>query len=189
MLKVASCAAVALLTAGAANAQDTAIWNDDIDGWAVVVDRTINDSCFIIAGFGNNVYLRFQFNLPQQNIQMIVADAAWDSLETGTEYDLNVAFGDREPWTGLAKGHRWQDVLPSLVLSVPVANHQAADFIDDFTAVNSVRISFDGTEIANLPLKGVDEAVQAMLDCQAAMSEVDHSVLDADPFAGKGGRI
>lgn len=189
MLKSATGAVAALLMASAAVAEDTAIWDDDIDGWAVVVDRTIDNSCFIIAGFGDNVYLRFQFNLPQQNIQMIVADAKWDSLETGVDYDLDIAFGDREPWRGMAKGHRWQDVLPSLVLSVPVANREAADFIKDFTGVGSVRISSEGSEIANLPLRGAGEAVEAMLDCQGAMSEAGQSVSETDPFAKKHGNI
>ena len=170
MFKSVCGAVVALMVANAAQSQDTVTWNDDVQGWSVAIDRTIDDSCFIISAYEGDVFLRFQFNATQNNIQFIVANINWASLESGGDYDLEVAFGDHEPWMGIAKGYRWNDILPSLVLSVPVANSQASEFMREFTAMDTVRVSYEGTEIANLALSGSRDAVAEMMDCQAAMS-------------------
>lgn len=184
MLKIACGAVFALCTAGASMAQDTVTWKDDIQGWSVAIDRTINDSCFIISGFEDDLFLRFQFNAAQQNVQFIVANIQWDSLESGEDYDMEVAFGDLDAWSGMAQGHRWNDILPSLVLSVPIADQQASHFMKEFTATDSVRISHDGTQIASLALAGAGEAVQSMMDCQAAMSKANDAQKSGnDPFA------
>jgi len=177
-------AMLALGAASTAMAQDIVTWKDNIGGWRIVVDRTIDDSCFIISEFEDNVLLRFQFNVAQQNVQFIVASVLWDSLETGEDYDLEVTFGDYDTWFGMAKGHRWNDILPSLVLSVPVADRQASEFMKEFTAKNSVRISHNGDEIANLNLAGTHDAVASMLDCQATMSHVNFSKeLETEPLS------
>jgi hypothetical protein len=184
MLKIMCGAVFALCSSGAAIAQDTVTWKDNIEGWTVVIDRTIDNSCFIISGFEDELLLRFQFNAVQQNVQFIVANINWDSLESGQDYDMEVAFGNRDSWAGTAKGHRWNDILPSLVMSVPVANQQASNFMKEFTAMGSVSISHEGSEIANLALSGADEAVASMLDCQAAMANSKPlKKLGSDPFA------
>ena len=186
MLKIACGAVFALMSTGAAVAQDTVTWKDDVQGWSVAIDRTIENSCFIISGFDNELFLRFQFNATQQNVQFIVASIQWDSLKNGEDYDLEVAFGDLDAWTATAKGHRWNDILPSLVMSVPIADQQASHFMKEFTEMGSVSISHDGAEIANLALTGADEAVASMLDCQVSMSKANKSKQSGkDPFAPK----
>ncbi len=184
MLKIAFGTVLALAAANAAVAQDIVTWKENIQGWRIVVDRTIEDSCFIISEFEDDVLLRFQFNVSQQNVQFIVASLLWDTLETGEEYDLDVTFGEFDTWSGVATGHRWNDILPSLVLSVPVEDRQASEFIKEFTEKRSVRIAHNGSEIAHLALSGTNEAVASMLDCQASMSQVNHSTdPDSNQFA------
>jgi len=186
MLKIAFGALFALSMASAATAQDTVIWKDNVQGWNVAIDRTIGNSCFIISGFEDNVFLRFQFNATQKNVQLIVASVNWDSLETGQDYDVEVAFGSLDAWSGTAKGHRWNEILPSLVLSVPIEDQQASNFMTEFTATETVSISHDGSEIAHLALVGAGEAVASMLDCQAAMSKTNSaSRSGGDPFAAE----
>ena len=176
----------ALATASPVFAEDTVTWQDDVEGWSVAIDRTIDDSCFIISGFDNDMFLRFQFNATQQNVQLIVASIEWDSLKTGEDYDLEVAFGDLDSWTGTAKGHRWSDILPSLVLSVPFADKQASHFMREFTATDTISITHDGSEIANLALAGADEAIASMMECQATMSQAGATKRSGkDPFAPK----
>ena len=139
MLKIAGSALFALsLTTTAAAAQDTVTWKENIEGWSVAIDRTINDSCFIISGFEDDLFLRFQFNATQKNVQFIIASVRWDSLKTGQDYDMEVSFGDLDAWSGTAKGHRWNDILPSLVLSVPIADHQASNFMEEFTSCSTL---------------------------------------------------
>jgi hypothetical protein len=186
MLKIAYGVAGALLVASAAAAQDTVTWKDDVEGWSVAIDRTIDNSCFIISGFENDLFLRFQFNATLQNLQFIVASVRWDSLENGEDYDLEVSFGDLDAWSGLARAHRWNDILPSLVLSVPVEDQQASNFMQEFTAMGSVRVSYDGSEIAHLALSGASEAVASMIECQATMSQANAKRgTTGDPFAAK----
>ena len=186
MLKIVSGAVFALFVAGNALAEDTVTWKDNIQGWSVAIDRTIDDSCFIISGFEDDLFLRFQFNATQQNVQFIVASVRWESLESGEDYDLEVVFGEQQAWAGTAKGHRWNDILPSLVLSVPIANQQASTFMREFTAMDTVSVMHDGSEIANLALAGTAEAVASMLDCQAAMTQANKArTSGADPFAPK----
>ena len=190
MLKIALGATFALLQATAVMAQDTVTWKTDIEGWNVAIDRTIDNSCFIISGFEDDLFLRFQFNSTQQNVQLIVASVHWASLENGHDYDVQVAFDDLDAWSGVAKGHRWNDILPSLVLSVPMEDQQASHFMQEFTATGSVSISHEGSEIARLALSGAAEAVAAMLDCQAAMSKAKEAKRAAnDPFLPKGDNI
>lgn len=186
MFKFCTGAMVALLMTSVANAQDTVTWKDNVQGWSVAIDRTIDDSCFIISGFEDDLFLRFQFNATQQSVQFIVASVHWDSVKTGEDYDMEVAFGGLDAWSGSAKGHRWNDILPSLVLSVPIADQQASNFMQEFTAMGSVSVSYDGSEIANLALAGAAEAVASMLDCQAAMSNASTARRSGnDPFAPK----
>jgi len=186
MLKIVGGAICAMCVTGSAMAQDTVTWRDDVQGWSVAIDRTIDDSCFIISGFEDDLFLRFQFNATQKNVQFIVASVRWDSVQSGEDYDLEVAFGDMDAWSGKATGHRWNDILPSLVLSVPIEDHQASHFMKEFTATESVRISYDGSEIAHLALSGADEAISSMLECQANMSKAKESRdTGTDPFAAK----
>ena len=186
MLKIACGFVCSLFLGSAAVAQDTATWLENIKGWRIVVDRTIDDSCFIISEFENDLFIRFQFNAVQQNVQFIVASLRWDSLETGQTYDMEVAFGDLESWSGTALGHRWNDILPSLVLSVPIEDQQASHFMKEFTDMRTVRISHNGSEIAKLALRGTKEAVASMLDCQTIMSKANRLKNSAsDPFEPK----
>lgn len=186
MLKIVSGAVFAALVTGAAAADDTVTWKDNVQGWSVAIDRTIDDSCFIISGFEDDLFLRFQFNATQRNVQFIVASIHWDSLKSGQEYDLEVAFGGQDAWEGTAKGYRWNDILPSLVLSVPIADQQASNFMQEFTAMETVSVVHDGSEIANLALAGAAEAIESMLDCQAAMTQANKArSTGTDPFAPK----
>ncbi|MEM6566726.1 MAG: hypothetical protein AAF665_19910, partial [Pseudomonadota bacterium] len=160
---------------GVAFAQDTVIWQDNVEGWSVAVDRTIENSCFILAGFDNDVFLRFQFNATKESVQFIVANIHWNTLQSGGDYDMEVIFDDGEAWAGMAKAHTWNDVLPSLVLSVPVKDQQASNFMKSFTDMDSVSISHAGAEIAELSVSGTEAAVASMLNCQASMSSLSKS--------------
>lgn len=181
-----------VLGAGVAQAQDAVIWEKDVAGWRVAVDRTISNSCFIISGFNNEEFLRFQFNSDESSVQLIVASVHWASVENGAGYEIAVAFDETDTWSGMATGHRWHDILPSLVISVPYADSQASTFMKDFTTNTALRVSYNGDDIANLALDGAEQAVAAMMECQSAMSKTigaDAGVASKDPFAPKGDRI
>ncbi len=179
MIRTILAALCALFAANAAFSQETVTWSDNVAGWKVNVDRTIGDSCFIIAAFENDYVVRFQFNNRQKNVQFIIGSLLWGSLEEGASYDMEVAFGERPAWSGEGVGYRWNDILPTLVLSVPVEGEKASHFIDEFAGMPEVRVTSEGLEIAKLALSGADQAVAEMMACQATMLSNSHQ----DPFA------
>lgn len=185
-----SSAVFAILLGSSVAAQDAVTWKDDVQGWRVAIDRTIENSCFIISSFANEQFLRLQVNAVQEKVQFIIADTAWATLETGEDYEVEVAFDNLESWPKTAQGHRWKDVLPSLVLSFPFADQSTPAFMKDFTDNGSLRLFYDGSEIANLALSGTQKAVESMLECQAEMLQVNKAARSGkDPFAEKAGRI
>lgn len=189
-MKSIGVAAVLCTVAGMSAAQDSVIWENDVEGWRVAIDRTIDNSCFIIAGFDDHQFLRLQFNAVQSNLQLILASSDWNSLQSGQDYDVRLAFGDLEAWSGSAQAHRWKNVLPSLVLNVPFADQQAATFMEEFTLTGTVSLSYNGAEILNLPLAGAEAAVASMVECQTTMSQAsDSSAPAADPFAASADQI
>ncbi|AZQ68831.1 hypothetical protein EF888_17865 [Silicimonas algicola] len=182
MLKIASGALCAILTVTGASAQETVPWaSSNVGGWNVAVDRTIGDSCFILAAFENDFVVRFQFNNRAQNVQFIIGNLKWGSVEDGEAYDMEVAFGAEEPWSGDGMGYLWNDILPSLVLSVPVEGERASAFLHEFAQMNGVKVRHDGVEVANLAFQNNSQAVAEMLACQEMMMANAGSL---DPFEG-----
>jgi hypothetical protein len=190
MFKGGLAALSAVLIAGGAAAQDAVIWEEDVNGWRVAIDRTINNSCFIFSSFENEQYLRLQFNAVQEKVQFIVANKSWDTLKSGQDYEVELSFGDVEIWAKTAKGLRWQDILPSLVLSFPVAEQKTQQFMTDFTAKANVSVLYGGAEITNLALDGAEEAVASMLECHKEMSAATPpKPQKTDPFKDQADQI
>jgi len=181
MLKSAAGVFALLVSVLPVQAQDTVLWQENVAGWQINVDRTIGNSCYISAAFDTGVVVRFQFNAQQGNVQFIIGDLRWASVEAGETYDMEVAFGDRDPWAGEAVGYRWSEILPSLVLSVPAEDDRAAHFLREFADTSGLRVSYDGREIANLSLNGASDAIDEMVTCQRIMTAANETT---DPFAG-----
>ena len=171
----------AILTVTGASAQETVPWESNVGGWNVAVDRTIGDSCFILAAFENDFVVRFQFNNRAQNVQFIIGNLKWASVEDGEAYDMEVAFGPADAWSGDGMGYLWNDILPSLVLSVPVEGERASAFLDEFARMDGVRVRHEGVEVANLAFQHNAEAVAEMLACQQVMFA---NLGSTDPFKG-----
>ena len=180
---------LALAMTHSAAAQEAVTWQDNVQGWHVAIDRTIDNSCFIISRFANDQYMRLQINAVQETLQMIVASPAWATLQSGENYDVEVAFDDLEAWPERALGHRWKDILPSLVLSFPISDAQTGNFLEDLTQTQSFHVYYGGVEIADFGLRGVDGAVAAMLECQRQMARLnDVPQAEDDPFATEKGQ-
>ena len=173
-----------LVMAQTALAQDSVTWKENVQGWHVAVDRTIDNSCFIIARFENDQYMRLQINTVQSTLQMIVASPAWATLKSGQDYDVQIAFNDMPARPERAMGHRWQNILPSLVLTFPISDAETGTFLKDLTLTNSFHVFYEGAEIADFGLSGVKGAVAAMMECQRQMARLnDAPGAHGDPFA------
>lgn len=167
---------------GGATAQDVVTWNDDVSGWTVAVDRTLNDGCFALACFDGGTCLRLQLNAANERVIFFAMNDNWQSLETGKLYDIEVKFGTLAPWTGMASVHRFSNGLPSLVLNVPFEEERAFNFIDEFMRMTGVRISYSGSVIANLSLRGTYAAMEEVFNCQRTMIEGGQRPR-SDPFS------
>ena len=183
VFKVLAGALFALITAGSASAQESVIWKENVHGWRVAVDRTIDNSCFIITRLANDQYMRLQINSVEAHLQVIVANPTWSALETGRGYAVEISFDEPKSWPVEAIGHKWQNVLPSLVLSFPLGEHETRQFLNGVTSTRSLNISYQGSEIAALALPGVEGAVASMLDCQEQMARFNQEQESGDdPF-------
>lgn len=170
MLRVCVSAVLALW-GGVASSQEAITWAESVQGWHVAIDTTIDDSCFILSGLESGTYVRFQFNVTDNSVQLIIADENWSAVHTGQDYNVAVSFEGREPWAGTAVGHRWLGTLPSLVLSVPLEDDQAFDFIAEFSGTRTFAMSVDGSEVVELAFSGTDAAIKSMLECQASVTK------------------
>lgn len=171
MFRVCVGAFAALFGCGFASAQDAITWEESVQGWHVAIDTTIDDSCFILSGLESGEYLRFQFNVTNGSVQLIVANTEWDALRSGEDYSVAVSFGGREPWAGMAVGHKWLGTLPSLVLSVPLEDKQAFDFISDFSSTHSLAMSIEGSDAFEMAISGASAAIESMLECQESVTK------------------
>lgn len=172
----------AAIFASKAEAEEVVTWREDVSGWAIIVDRTLNDGCFAVLCFEGGTCLRIQLNVPGEQVKFFVGNDDWQSLEVGKLYDLEVRFGSRPPWTGRASVNRFSPGMPSLVMNVPFDDDRAWNFIDEFMRMTGVRISYSGNVIAHLSLSGTYAAMQEVFKCQAAMIESGQGVR-SDPFA------
>tara|TARA_R100001143_G_C3335959_1_gene121852 strand:+ start:497 stop:1036 length:540 start_codon:yes stop_codon:yes gene_type:complete len=161
--------------------QETITWKEDVKGWSINVDTTIDYGCFMSAAYDGGAVLRAQLNPTDDIFQFIIGNGAWQSLESGKLYDMKIQFGNLEPWTGLATAHRFNDQLPVLVFDLFFEEGKADSFINEFMRMTGVRVFYSGNEIANLSLRGTYDAFQEVMACQSQMMErINNS---ADPFS------
>ncbi len=161
-------------------ADETVIWKNDVRGWDVMVDRTLENSCFIYSTFEESSFVRLQFNPVNDSVEFTVGNLNWISLESGKLYPMEVQFGSRTPWTGEGLGRWWGEDLPSLSLDVPFKDDRALEFLDEFMKMTGVRVSYENRIIANLSLRGTYAATEEMMRCQRKMFE--SSPAPTDPF-------
>lgn len=157
-------------------------WKEDVNGWYIGVDTSIEDSCYMMSNYEGGSSLRVGFNMEDDDMMFIVGNENWDSIEEGKLYEIDVAFGNKGPWTGEAKGFKWDDGDSSLVLSIGFDEGRAKNFINEFQQMTSVTVSYNREEIANLSLRATFAAMNEVVACQNAMIE-SHSSNNSDPFS------
>lgn len=162
---------------------ESVAWKDDVRGWMIRVDPTIGNGCFMLTEYDGGTYLRVQFNPSTDNLDFIIGDGDWRSVEKGKLYELSVQFGNRTPWAGDAEGFWFGDNTPALMMSVPFHDDRAKSFMEEFMRMSDVRVKYEGSEIAHLSLSGTYAAMQEAIACQIAMAEEED-----DPFATGSGK-
>lgn len=170
--------AVLSLAAAPASAQDAEIasWGE-VKGWAIGVDFTVGNGCFISTDFEDGTRFRLGFDKNQGGAFMVVGNPGWASIEDGKEYDIKVRMDRAAPWLATATGGRL-DEIPVLVAYTTESN-----FIVEFMRKRGITVDYDGTTIANLSLRGSSAAVGEMIRCQEEM-DANGPRQVSDPFAG-----
>jgi hypothetical protein len=172
--------AALLLHAPSGHAETTITWKDDVRGWFIGVDDSIGYGCFMTASFDGGTALRVQFNPAVDLLQFMIGNPAWQSVEPGKLYPLEVTFGSRSPWTGDGEGLLMGD-LHMLVLDVPFTEGRAESFITEFKQMPTVTVDYEGRTVDRLKLTGTFAAMDEVIACQAAMAEAGAGT--PDPFS------
>lgn len=174
------------VVAGAAVAQETALWKEDVAGWEILVDQSLDDGCFMITEYERGTLLRAQFNPAADTFQFVVGDPNWKSIEENKFYEIEVEFGSAGPWTGDAVGYDFGGIN-ALILHIPFEDDRADLFIEEFMRYTVVDVRYEGSSIARLSLKGTYAAMEEVMACQAAMLDQPAPAQD-DPFSGSSSR-
>ena len=166
--------------------KDTILWGT-FGEWDVRVDRTAGDACYVARVYDAGVVLRFGRYSKQSDsgLYFSVNNPKWKSLKDEQEYPIDLQFGDNDPWSGNATGVvEDDDITRSLVVS-----SGDEKFLEEFETSDTVKVSYDDKEIANLSLNGVIKAVNEMNACQKKTDEIlkklEPKPEEADPFAKK----
>ncbi|SDX97966.1 hypothetical protein [Roseicitreum antarcticum] len=174
-------AAMSSLFLSSASHADVAVWKENVGGWDIFVDRTVDDACFMIGLFESGTFIRLQVEMAAPGITFYIGNEEWQSIEHGKAYDMSVQFGSRTPWTGEAYGFLW-DGLPSTGMFVSFANGRADRFLEEFRRMPGVRVRYQGSQIASISLRGSFQAVGELYDCVGEMLLARENAA-TDPFS------
>ncbi|MGI6856310.1 hypothetical protein [Mesorhizobium sp. 1B3] len=163
--------------------QSVAFWKS-VGHWTVWVDRTVENGCFIATAFEDSTVLRLGFVGIDRNLfaYIGVGNEQWKSLEEGKDYELVIQMDGRNPWRAEASVMKIGGKVPFLV-----AEASEAEFFKEFMRKHSLTISYKGTVVVTLDLKGSAAAMRELLTCQETFEAEAKRVPDApkkDPFEG-----
>lgn len=173
---VALTLAIALFAAPA-QAQPTRQWGQ-VGSWLISVDPSLANSCYALHDYDDGTVMRFgsDKSSADQRWYILFGNDRWRSIEDGGEYNVTLKF-DREPeWTAVATG-----VDMGADTNFLYVFGSDPGFIDEFVAKNTLVLTYEGTTVTRLSLRGSARAARAMMQCQAEQV----SAPPADPFAGK----
>ncbi|RWH18169.1 MAG: hypothetical protein EOQ75_21960 [Mesorhizobium sp.] len=161
--------------------QETALWRN-VGTWGVYIDKTTDYRCFIATLYEDNTVFRVGFQGPTSNSALYVSlgNVNWTSIEAGKDYDLILQIDNEAGWPSPATGFRFGSI-PALVIGT-----NQTGFVDQLMRKHSLRVLFNGRQILNLSLRGSNDALAEMANCQnqvdAYLGRKDGA--PTDPFAG-----
>ena len=138
--------------------------------WQVRIDTSLNNACYIAAGYERGSVLRIGF--ANDGAYVAIGDTRWQSLEVGKKYHVILRVDQLSPWEGNYSVVRI-GTLPMLTIKI-----NGARFLREVAEGQWLAISYRGRVITNLRLTGSYAAIMKMAECQRAMG-----VRQADPFA------
>lgn len=143
---------------GAAQAQDL-VSVGEVGPWGIYVDPTVGNGCLINAVFEDGSDVRIGFDMDAGTGYMIAANAGWEGIEEGTEYDVGLDL-DGEVYNGKGTGIILDD-LPGV--DIPF---DTIDFLKDVASKNTLTLSGPDGPVMSIDLADSDTALQQAIDCQ-----------------------
>jgi hypothetical protein len=164
-------------SANAQNNQGTVVWKK-MDIWVVVVDRSLNDGCFLAFHGTRGTNVRIGFNKAEGDAYIWIAHKDWQSLEDGKKYPITIQFDSEPAWSGHGTGILL-DQLPGVLLV-----YKDTRFFADFAERQVMSIWYGQKPITQLSLKGSFAAMQEMWTCQKYMDANRSAPPSAPPAQG-----
>lgn len=170
-----------------ANAQqsDKAPKWGDVGGWAIHVDRSVGNGCFAMQVYDDNTVVRIGVDVEKKSIYLLFANDAWKSIEKGKIYPVRVVFDGVSTFQGEMQGHRLEGGAITLA-----HRNLSTDFVKDFMQRNTMRLYYQGNQIAALSLRNTYAAVSEVINCQKELGFGSSSPRErepSDPFLSGGG--
>jgi hypothetical protein len=181
MLKAMAAAAAAVCVA-AVNvapvmaASDAIRWGK-VAGWDILIDPTLGNGCFIFTTYDGGTALRLGFSPDDGEAYLMVGNLKWGSIEHGKTYSVDLRMDRDTPWHATATGVDF-DGVPLLM-----ATTDDPDFLYDFAKKNSLQVTYRGTVVATLSLRGTYAAITEMVRCQDQVDRYGIRGRGSDPFA------
>lgn len=150
-----------------------------VAGWSIGYSQSLG-GCLAAASYGDGTTLWFGFNGARGSSYLALTNPNWRSLDIGGQYELQMIAG-RQKWRGTFIGFERGDARGLYQSGLKER------FVADLSDSGSIKLIFQGRQIAILSLVGSTEAFDAVIDCQkdvttvAAKSEPDPDKSKPEP--------
>lgn len=148
----------------AASAQEIVTWGT-VGGWVVLVDKTLNNGCFIKAEFEDDSLIRMGIDKEASGGYVTAFNYNWGDIAAGARYDITFNL-DGELYEGAAEGIY---LAGSTGVDITFDNDE---FCWDLMSKNVMTLVHDGREVMSISLEGTFVGLEALLECQAEVDSV-----------------
>lgn len=147
----------------------------------------MGNGCFALQLYEDGTAVRIGVHADRQRIYLMFGNTAWKSMEEGKVYSIRIVFDGASTYNGEMKGARLTG--GTLMLT---HDNLSSDFVKDFMQRNSMRLYYQGGQIAGLSLRNTYAAIGEVVNCQKEFgfgsSPSPNSPRGGDPFSSSGGR-
>ena len=181
---MAACVAVAAFSDSRA---DETFEYATVGAWQIRVDPTLGATCFMMAEFVDGSVLRVGHE--ESVVHVILGNPNWRSIEYGRVYPIELAVGDREPWSGDSVGFSFDPPESQAFLRMDIESDLSNDFLTQVMQERFMVVRYAGKEILQLSLDGSFRATLKMAECQREVDKYrpdpfeDAATGQDDPFA------
>ena len=173
-------AAVAVGIAPMPGHADPVLWKRSGD-WEIAFYEE-DHGCSAYAEFvdGTGVYLGLVGADADLQVEFLVFNSDWQSIEQGLDYPIQLRMDDEAPWDLTMFGIRMDDVR-GLSFYYPAETEVAAQLVRELMGGSTVELEYRGASLARLSLVGSARAYEEVVAC--TRSYRDAIMATADPFA------